>query len=86
MIEHSLTLSFPTSSNQAEYEALLAGLRLVEDLGAREVQIFTDSQLVASQVQESYQAKNNSLIEYLNLVREYMKKFDRAEISHVPRE
>ena len=50
VIEHSLTLSFPTSNNQVEYETLLAGLRLVEDLGAREVQIFTDSQLVASQV------------------------------------
>ena len=34
VIEHSLTLSFPTSNNQAEYEALLAGLRLAEDLGA----------------------------------------------------
>ena len=50
VIEHSLTLSFPTSNNQAEYEALLEGLRLAEDLGAREVQIFTNSQLVASQV------------------------------------
>ena len=43
MIEHSLTLSFPTLNNQAEYEASLAGLRLAEDLDAREIQIFTDS-------------------------------------------
>ena len=50
VIEHFLVLSFPTSNNQAEYEALLAGLRLAEDLGAREVQIYTDSQLVASQI------------------------------------
>ena len=86
MIEHLLTLSFPTSNNQAEYEALLAGLRLAEDLGAREIQIFTYSQLVASQVQGGYHAKDNNLIEYLNLVKEHMKKFDRAEITHVPRE
>ena len=84
MIEHSLTLSFPTSNNQAEYEALLTGLRRAKDLGAREIQIFTDSQHVASQVQGGYQAKNNSLIEYLNLVREHMKKFDRAETTHMP--
>ena len=51
MIEHSLTLSFSTSNNQVEYEAMLAGLRLVEDLDAQEIQIFIDSQLVASQVQ-----------------------------------
>ena len=37
VIEHSLTLSFPTSSNQGEYKDLLAGLRLAEDLGAREI-------------------------------------------------
>ena len=78
VIVHSLTLSFLASNNQAEYEALLAGLRLAEDLGAREIQFFTDSQLVASQVQGGYQAKNNNLIEYLNLVRERMKNFDRA--------
>ena len=76
MIEHSLTLYFPTSNNQAEYKALIAGLRMAEDLGAREIQIFTDSYLIASQVQGGYQDKNNNLIEYLNLVREYMKNFD----------
>ena len=86
MIKHSLTLSFLMSNSQVEYEALLAGLRLAEDLGSREIQIFTDSQLVASRVQVGYQAKNNSLIEYLNLVRECIKKFDRAEITRVPRE
>ena len=76
VVERSLTLYFPTSNNQAEYEALLARLRLVEDLGAREIQIFTNSQLVASQVQGGYQAKNNSLVEYLNLFREQTKRFD----------
>ena len=34
VIVHSLTLSFLASNNQAEYEALLDGLRLAEDLGA----------------------------------------------------
>ena len=37
VVEVSLALSFPTSNNQAEYEAFLAGLRLAEDLGAKEV-------------------------------------------------
>ncbi|GAU41698.1 hypothetical protein TSUD_94190 [Trifolium subterraneum] len=49
LIEVSLALSFPTSNNQAEYEAFLAGLRLAEDVGAKEIKIYTDSQLVASQ-------------------------------------
>ncbi|MCI68916.1 gag-pol polyprotein, partial [Trifolium medium] len=49
LIEVSLALSFPTSNNQAEYEAFLAGLRLPEDMQAKEIKIYTDSQLVASQ-------------------------------------
>lgn len=36
------------SNNQAEYEAFLAELPLVEDLGAEEVKIFTNSQSVTS--------------------------------------
>ncbi|XP_058746150.1 uncharacterized protein LOC131618997 [Vicia villosa] len=59
IIEVSLVLSFNTSNNQAEYEALLAGLRLAEDIGAREVKVYTDSQLVASHISGEYQAKND---------------------------
>ncbi|GAU26329.1 hypothetical protein TSUD_101620 [Trifolium subterraneum] len=86
LIEVSLALSFLTSNNQAEYEAFLAGLRLAEDVGAKEIKIYTDSQLVASQVIEEYQAKNDNLSEYLALVKERITKFDSAEIQHVPRE
>ncbi|GAU39748.1 hypothetical protein TSUD_219910 [Trifolium subterraneum] len=86
LIEVSLALSFPTSNNQAEYEAFLAGLRLAVDVGAKEIKIYTDSQLVASQVLGDYQAKNDNLSEYLALVKERITKFDSAEIQHVPRE
>jgi ribonuclease HI len=86
IIEVSLTLSFPTSNNQAEYEAFLAGLRLAEDVGAKEVKIYSDSQLVVSQVLGQYQAKNDNLHEYLELVKEKIAMFDSAEVKHVPRE
>jgi ribonuclease HI len=85
LIEVSLALSFPTSNNQAEYEAFLAGLRLAEDVGAREIKIYTDSQLVASQVLGEYQAKNDNLSEYLALVKDKITKFDSVEVQHVPR-
>ncbi|XP_058734152.1 uncharacterized protein LOC131605870 [Vicia villosa] len=42
IIEVSLVLSFTTSNNQAEYEALLAGLQLAEDVGAREDELPSD--------------------------------------------
>jgi hypothetical protein len=48
IVEISLTLSFPVTNNIAEYEAFLVGRRTAQDMGARRVKIFTDSQLVAS--------------------------------------
>ncbi|XP_058784353.1 uncharacterized protein LOC131659137 [Vicia villosa] len=86
LIEVSLILSFQTSNNQAEYEALLAGIRLAEDLGARIITIYTDSQLVAPQVIGDYQAKNELLIRYLAMVKEKIKNFAQAKVEHVPRE
>ncbi|PNX98240.1 gag-pol polyprotein [Trifolium pratense] len=85
IIEVSVALSFPASNNQAEYEAFLADLRLAKDVGAREVKIFTDSQLVVSQVIGEYQAKNDHLQDYLRLVREMLALFDYIEVKHVPR-
>jgi len=44
VVEICLGLSFPMTNNTAEYEAFLAGLRIAQDLGAKKVKIFTDSQ------------------------------------------
>ncbi|GAU47395.1 hypothetical protein TSUD_372840 [Trifolium subterraneum] len=86
LIEVSLGLSFPTTNNQAEYEVFQAGLRLAEDMGAEEIKIFTDSQLVASQVSGEYQTKEERLLEYLNLIKTKLAKFKETEVKHVPRE
>jgi len=42
-LEHSFKLGFRVSNNEAEYEALLIGLRPVLDMGAQEVKIYSDS-------------------------------------------
>ncbi|GAU34822.1 hypothetical protein TSUD_394480 [Trifolium subterraneum] len=86
LIEVSLGLSFLTTNNQAEYEVFLAGLRLAEDMGAEEIKIFTDSQLVVSQVSGEYQTKEERLLEYLNLIKTKLSKFKETEVKHVPRE
>ena len=49
-LEHSFSLGFRASNNEAEYEALLAGLRVASDLGAMEVEIYFDSRLLVNQV------------------------------------
>ncbi|XP_057719400.1 uncharacterized protein LOC130933807 [Arachis stenosperma] len=44
-VELSLKFGFPALNNQAEYEALLAGLKLAEEVGAKKLNIYSDSQV-----------------------------------------
>ena len=47
-LEHSFKLGFKASNNEAEYKALLAGLRVVSTLGAKEVEAHSNSRLVVN--------------------------------------
>jgi len=84
IVEISLGLSFPVTNNTAEYEAFLAGLQIAKDLGARKIKIFTDSQLMASQMIDNYQVREEHLRQYVQLVLEKIKEFEAVEVTHVP--
>ena len=47
-LEHSFKFGFKASNNEAEYEALLAGLRVVSNLSAKEVEVYLNSRLVVN--------------------------------------
>ena len=49
-LEHSFRLGFRASNNEAKYEALLIGLKTVLGMGARDIEAYSDSQLVVNQV------------------------------------
>ena len=53
-IEKSLRLRFSAINNDAEYEALLVGMTMVQKIGGKAVEIFFDSRLIVGQVQESW--------------------------------
>ena len=55
-LEHSFRLGFKASNNEVEYEAFIAGLRTAFDMGARDVEVYSDSRLVVNQVQGSFEA------------------------------
>ncbi|GAU30548.1 hypothetical protein TSUD_65580 [Trifolium subterraneum] len=65
LIEQSLRFAFKASNNQAEYEALIAGMRLAKEMEVADLRAKSDSQLVTSQVSGEFQAKDPQLIKYL---------------------
>ncbi|XP_057724000.1 uncharacterized protein LOC130939958 [Arachis stenosperma] len=84
--EQSVRFEFPISNNQAEYEALIGGLTLATEVGAKRLEVCSDSQVVTSQVNGSYQAKDPLLQKYLEKVKGLGQKFDEVTVQHVPRE
>ncbi|KAK0582506.1 hypothetical protein LWI29_026330 [Acer saccharum] len=74
-VECALRFDFKATNNQAEYEALIAGLKVCTVLGADEVEIFSDSQVVVNQVLDEYQARDESMITYLELAKELLERF-----------
>ncbi|XP_025670295.1 uncharacterized protein [Arachis hypogaea] len=84
--KQSTKFDFPVSNNQAEYEALLGGLTLAREVGATRLEVCSDSQVVTSQVNGSYQARDPLLQRYLEKVRELTRQFQEVTVQHIPRE
>ncbi|GJR28751.1 reverse transcriptase domain-containing protein [Tanacetum coccineum] len=61
---YALRLNFNNSNNDAEYEALLAGLRVSKEINVKNIHAFIDSKLVASQVEGSYEARGEKTKKY----------------------
>ena len=68
-IEKSLRLGFSTTNNEAEYEALLMGMVMVQKMGGRAVEMFSYSRLVVGQVKGELEAQDTRMQEYLGQVR-----------------
>ena len=58
IIDKSLRLGFSTTNNEAESEALLEGMALVQRMGVGSMEIFSNSRLVIGQVKGEFEAKD----------------------------
>uniref|UniRef100_A0A2N9HBP5 Integrase catalytic domain-containing protein n=1 Tax=Fagus sylvatica TaxID=28930 RepID=A0A2N9HBP5_FAGSY len=79
-------LGFGASNNEAEYEALLHGLRAAKRLGAIFLDIRCDSQLIVNQLTGEYMAKDERMMAYRDLAKDLIKSFDKVNIKRVGRE
>lgn len=74
------------TNNVAEYRAVLLGLELARELGAREVELVGDSELVARQIGGQYKVKNPGLRPLFVETMRALREFDRWSVRNVRRE
>ena len=85
IIEKSLRLGFSAANNEAEYEALLMGMTMVQKMGGRTVEIYSDLRLVVSQVKGELEARDVRIQDYLNQVRHLQSMFEFFSLQQISR-
>ena len=84
-IEKSSRLGFSATNNEAKYETLLMGMAMVQKIGGKAVEMFSDSRLIVGQVKGELEARDARMQEYLGQVRCIQTKFEFFDLSHIPR-
>lgn len=74
------------TNNVAEYEGLLKGLEKSLDLGATQITVRSDSQLLVRQLNGEYKVKAPHIIPLVQKARRLLERFHKVEITHIPRE
>ncbi|HEU4944101.1 MAG TPA: ribonuclease HI family protein [Solirubrobacterales bacterium] len=74
------------TNNVAEYRALLLGIEMAAALGAGELELVGDSELIVKQVKGEYKVKDATMRELHAQVKEALQAFDGWSIRHVRRE
>lgn len=75
-----------TTNNIAEYSAFLEALREAGELGYKEVIVYSDSELLANQLNGEYKVKNDNLKILFGKALELINNFKKVEIKHIDRE
>ncbi|GJZ61443.1 reverse transcriptase domain-containing protein [Tanacetum coccineum] len=80
---YALRFQFTASNNEAEYEALIVGLRIAAQMRVRNMNVSVDSKLVANQVLGTYVAKEENMVKYLEKAKSLISGFANFSISQV---
>jgi hypothetical protein len=77
---HSYKLNFQFTNNIAEYEALMLSLKLLKKVGAKQIMVRGDSELIIKQIKGEYAAKHPRLKDYRNVVLDSLKCFTEVDL------
>ena len=85
VLDEAMEVLGSQTNNVAEYRGLLLGLRRARELGATEVEVVNDSELIAKQVQGRYKVKHEAMKPLHRESLDALKAFERWSIRSVPR-
>ena len=86
VLKYGVQLQFPTTNNEAEYEAVLTRLRIAKALGVRNLKLNSDSKLMVGQITKEYEVKEDMMKRYLKLTNQLVSNFVDVRITQIPRE
>ncbi|GJW03503.1 reverse transcriptase domain-containing protein [Tanacetum coccineum] len=82
---YAIWLNFPRTNNEAGYDALLAGLRIAEQMKVKALKVKVDSKLVACQLNGEFIASSEGMTKYLTKAKEHVALFKKFSIENIPR-
>ncbi|XP_074356004.1 uncharacterized protein LOC141695674 [Apium graveolens] len=84
-IRRATHLAFHATNNDAEYEALINGLKLALEMKAENLNVFSDSMIVVYQINGGYQAKGPRTELYLKCAQRIIMRFNEVRLELIPR-
>jgi ribonuclease HI len=85
VLPRAFSLTEPCTNNAAEYNALLIGMQLAEEIGVKRLEAYGDSKLIVNQVRGEYEVRHEDLIPYHEATVKLAERFENFYINHVPR-
>ena len=85
-MRYKVHVQYQTTNNEIKYEALLKGLELAKFVEAKSILILGDSQLIMGQINRTYEAKEERMKKYLEMVLRLVRKFEKTDFVQILRE
>ena len=83
-MKYGVQLKFLITNNEAKYKAMLTGLRMARALGAGNILLNSNSQLIIGQVKGDFEATETRMQKYFKLMNQLVSNFDHAEFIQIP--
>ncbi|XP_063948132.1 uncharacterized protein LOC135152219 [Daucus carota subsp. sativus] len=84
-LQSSIHFDFKATNNDAEYEALIAGLKLALEMKVENMNVYSDSMLVVRHIRGGFQARGPRTNLYMRYAQELIGKFREIKLEQIPR-